>query len=82
MSKYQTKIIKQFEKDGYYVINLIRTNKNGITDLLCLRDGESIFIECKEANDTLKPLQKLRIDELRSMNFKAYCMQDGKGIIY
>ena len=82
MSKYQTKIIKQFEKDGYYVINLIRTNKNGITDLLCLRDGESIFIECKEANDTLKPLQKLRIDQLRIFGFKAYCMQDGKGIIY
>ena len=82
MANYQTKIKKQFEKDGYKVLKLIRLSENGYPDLQCLRDGESIFIECKEANDTLKPLQKLRIDELRSMNFKAYCMQDGKGIIY
>lgn len=81
-SKYQTKLIKQFEKDGYKVLKLIRLSENGYPDLLILRDGESIFIECKEANDTLKPLQKLRIDELRKMNFKAYCIQDGKGIIY
>jgi len=82
MAIYQTKIKKQFEKDGYKVLKLIRLSENGYPDLMLLRDGESIFIECKEASDTLKPLQKLRIDELRNMNFKAYCMQDGKGIIY
>lgn len=81
-SSYQSKIKKQFEKDGYKVLKLIRLSENGYPDLQCLRDGETIFIECKEANDTLQPLQKARIDELRKMNFKAYCMQDGKGIIY
>lgn len=81
-SSYQSKIKKKFEKDGYKVLKLIRLSENGYPDLQCLRDGESIFIECKEANDTLKPLQKARIDELRKLGFKAYCTQATKGIIY
>ena len=82
MSKFQTKTIKEYEAKGYFVINLIKTNKNGITDLLCCKDGEAIFIEIKEANDTLKPLQKFRIDELIKNGFKAFCLKKDKGIIY
>ena len=81
-SKFQTKTIKEYEAKGYFVINLIKTNKNGITDLLCMKNGESIFIEIKEANDTLKPLQKYRIDELINNGFEAFCLKKGKGIIY
>ena len=40
MSKLQTKTIKEYEAKGYFVIDLIKTNKNGIADLLCLKDGE------------------------------------------
>tara|TARA_B110000046_G_scaffold111577_1_gene118784 strand:+ start:220 stop:480 length:261 start_codon:yes stop_codon:yes gene_type:complete len=82
MSKFQTKTIKEYEAKGYFVINLIKTNKNGITDLLCMRSGEVVFIEVKEANDTLKPLQKFRIDELIDNGFTAFCLKKGKGIIY
>lgn len=83
MSRYQTKIIKEMEAKGYFVVNIIRTNKNGICDLLCMKAGEvDTWIECKEKNDTLKPLQKFRIDELNSIGKKAFCTQDTKGIIY
>ncbi len=44
-SKWQTKVIKEYEAKGYFVINLIKTNKNGIPDLVALKDGEAIFIE-------------------------------------
>jgi Holliday junction resolvase len=71
-SKHQTKVIKEMEAKGYFVINLIRTSKNGIPDLLCLKDGEAIFIECKEKNDTLKPLQEYRLKQLNELGFKAY----------
>ena len=81
-SKFQTKTIKKYEKAGYIVVNLIKTNKNGITDLMCLKAGVTIFIECKELSDTLKPLQKFRIDELIKQGFNAFCLQDKKGIIY
>ena len=81
-SKFQTKTIKKYEREGYIVVNLIKTNKNGITDLMCLKDGITIFIECKELNDTLKPLQRYRIDQLIKQGFEAFCLQDKKGIIY
>ena len=72
-SKHQSKIINKYKAKGYYVINLIKTNKNGISDLLCLKDGEKpLFIECKELKDTLKPLQKFRIDELKKLGFEAF----------
>jgi len=78
-SKHQTKIIKQMEEAGYYVINLIKTNKNGIPDLLCLKAGEEPkFIECKELKDTVKPLQQFRIDELNRLGFNAYVSKSEK----
>lgn len=82
MSNFQKTIIKEYEADGYMVINLIRTNCNGICDLLLLKDGVASFCEVKEENDTLKPLQKLRIDQLRANGFKAFAIQKNKGIIY
>ena len=81
-SKFQTKIINEYEKMGYMVINLIRTNKGGITDLLCLKDGKAVFIECKEGNDTVKLLQKHRIKQLRKQGFEAFAIHDKDGIIF
>lgn len=73
MSKHQTKIIKYYESLNYYVIKLTVTNKTGIPDLCILKAGEiPIFIECKEKNDTLKPLQQYRIDELNKLGFIAF----------
>lgn len=81
-SNEQTRLKKQFEKDGYKVLKLIRLSENGYPDLMLMKDGQVMFIEVKELNDTLKELQKARIDELRKLGFKAYCMQATKGIIY
>ena len=72
-SAYQKKIIDRFTKDNYYVINLIKTNRNGIADLLCLKDGEPpIFIEVKTATGKLSPLQKFRLSEQKKLGFKVY----------
>lgn len=72
-SKHQTKTIKKYERKGYFVINLIKTNKNGIPDLLALKKGEApIFIECKEKHDHLSELQKYRLRELNNLGFKAF----------
>lgn len=70
--KMTDKIRKEWEAKGYYVINLISTNKNGIPDYLALKDGEPpIFIESKEKWDKLSKLQKYRIKELKKHNFKV-----------
>lgn len=83
MSKFQNKTIKEYEAKGYLVLKIIRLNSNGYPDLLCLKENEpNLWIECKEKNDTLKPIQKLRIDQLNKIGNKAICLQDGKGLIY
>jgi hypothetical protein len=76
-SKLQTLTIKNLEKNGYFVINLTRTNKNGIADLLALKENEKpIFIECKEKGDTLKPLQKFRGEEIEKYDCKWVLVKD------
>lgn len=83
MSRFQTKTIKILEKQGFTVLKTIRLNKTGYPDILAMKkDCPDMWIECKEKNDTLKPLQKKRLDELISLGKVAFCLQDGKGIIY
>ena len=82
-SNFQKKVIKEYQEKGYKVLKHIRLNESGYPDLQCLKkDSIDIWIECKEKNDTLKPLQKFRIDELNNLGKIAYCIQDGKGIVY
>ena len=72
-SKHQTKLIKEYEAKGYYVIKLLATNKTGIPDIVCLKPNEpAIFIESKEKNDRLSPLQVYRLEELKSLGFVAF----------
>ncbi len=70
-SKIQAKIIKDYESMGYYVIKLIKTNKNGIPDLLCLKDGKGFFIEVKSEKGKVKPLQNFRHEELLKYGFET-----------
>ena len=81
MSNYQTKIIKQYEEDGYGVIKLSKTNKNGIADLLVSKPNvRPILIEVKEKRDTLKLLQVAQNKRLSlKMGFDFIVLQDGKG---
>ena len=36
----QKKIIDKYENDGWFVLKLIKTNKNGIPDLICLKSKQ------------------------------------------
>ena len=71
-SQHQNKVKKQLEANGWWVIKIIRCGENGLPDLMALKDGQAIFIECKEATDTVKPLQQYQIDKLKKMGFIAY----------
>jgi len=82
-SKFQSKIIKEYKSKGYTVLNIMKLSNSGYPDLLCIKAHSiDIWIECKEVNDTLKELQKQRIDELNSLGKIAFCLQDTKGVIY
>ena len=75
-SSIQAQIIKRLEAQGYYVVKLILTSKNGIPDLLCLKDGKAFFIEVKRPGERPRPLQEYRINELRSNGFEVQILTD------
>jgi Holliday junction resolvase len=67
----QAKRIKQLEAEGYYVLKLIKTNKNGIPDLIAIKEGDILFSEIKTTNGKLSEIQKYRMKELESYGFKT-----------
>lgn len=75
-SARQTKIKKQLEKEGWFVIKLIKTSVNGIPDLMALKNGDTIFIEVKQPKGVLSEIQKYRIKELREKGFLVYIWTD------
>ena len=71
----QKKIIKKLEAEGYLVIKLIKTNLNGIPDLLAIKDNKPLFIEVKQPKGKLSEIQKYRIQQLKDKGIetKIWC---------
>lgn len=62
----QAKKIKELESQGFYVVKLMKTNKNGIPDLLVIPPNANVhFIEVKGPKGRLSMLQEFRIKELQ-----------------
>jgi len=71
-SKQQTKLIREYQKKGYFVINLVKITPVGLPDLLALKPNEVVFIESKEKWDKLSKLQEIRIKMLTQIGFDVY----------
>jgi Holliday junction resolvase len=70
-SVIQSKKIKELEAQGYYVIKLIKTNKNGIPDLIAIpKNSDVLFIEVKGPKGKISPLQGFRLEELEKHGLK------------
>lgn len=68
----QSKRIKQLEAEGYYVIKLIKTNKNGIPDIIAIpKDADVLFSEVKKPSGKVSVLQEYRLKELQSYGFRT-----------
>tara|TARA_R100000781_G_scaffold5211_1_gene5907 strand:+ start:3836 stop:4075 length:240 start_codon:yes stop_codon:yes gene_type:complete len=68
----QAKKIKELESKGYYVLKLIKTNKNGIPDLVALHpDKKVLFIEVKTKKGKVSKLQEYRLKELKEHGFQT-----------
>jgi hypothetical protein len=71
-SQIQSKKIKELEAQGYYVIKLVKTNKNGIPDLIAIpKDSDVLFVEVKGPNGKLSALQEWRIKELNQHGIRT-----------
>jgi Holliday junction resolvase len=71
----QSKRIRELEAQGYYVIKLVRTNKNGIPDLIAIpKNSDVLFCEVKRPDGRLSKLQEYRIKELNQhgINTEVY----------
>ena len=68
----QAKRIKQLEAEGYYVLKLVKTNKNGIPDILAIPpDSKVLFSEVKTPKGKVSKLQEYRVKELEGYGFST-----------
>ena len=84
---YQSKLIKTFSEEGFFVIKLILCNMSGLPDLLLLKPPsganapEIRFVEVKSARGRLSKIQDYRHAQLRRLGFEVEVMkapQDGR----
>jgi Holliday junction resolvase len=75
-AQIQRAILVKLEKLGWYVIKLIQTNKNGIPDLLCHKDGRTVYIEVKRPGHKPRALQVVRMRELDIAGIDSFVMSD------
>jgi hypothetical protein len=74
----QKKRIDQLEAEGYYVIKLIKTNKNGIPDLIAIPPNcDVLFSEVKKPEGRVSALQEYRLKELRKHGCKTEVYKGG-----
>lgn len=74
----QSKRIKQLEAEGYYVIKLITTNKNGIPDLIAIHPEKGVlFSEIKTPTGRVSKLQEYRLKELQRYGFRTEVYRGG-----
>jgi hypothetical protein len=68
----QDKRIKELEGQGYFVIKLIVTNKNGIPDLLAIPpESNVLFSEIKKPDGKVSRLQEFRMKQLSDHGCKT-----------
>ena len=68
----QSKRIKQLEAEGYYVIKLVKTNKNGIPDVVAIPPNSGVlFSEIKTPKGRLSKLQEYRLKELEEHGLRT-----------
>jgi Holliday junction resolvase len=72
----QKKITNRLQQEGWLVVKLIKTNTNGIPDLIALKDGVTEFIEVKQPKGVLSEIQKIRIKQLRDKGFTVHIWTD------
>ena len=68
----QAKRIRELEDDGYYVIKLTMTNKNGIPDLIAIpKNSDVLFSEIKKPTGKLSVIQEFRLKQLNEHGIKT-----------
>lgn len=70
-AEVQKSVILFYEKDGWFVVKIIQTTRNGWPDIQCHKNGTTIFIECKATGEKPAPLQLYIHNKLIDFGFKV-----------
>ena len=81
-SQIQSQIIHWLEKEGWLVVKIIQTNKNGWPDLQIHKLGVTIFIEVKSENGIVSELQRYRHTQLTEAGFFVFITKSLKELQY
>ena len=68
----QQKIIKKFVTSGWLVYKMTSPSTRGIPDLVCMRDGETIWLEVKTPRGRLSAMQRAVIGRIRNQGIRVY----------
>lgn len=72
-AKYQSKIKKFAEANGWTVIKILRATVNGLPDLMALKPNRPpVFIEVKDTGGVLSKVQLYQIKKLRTDGFVVF----------
>jgi len=74
--KIQSKIIAKLQKEGWLCLKIIKLSASGYPDLLCHRQGETMYIEVKRPTGKLSEIQKIRIRQLREQGINVKVWED------
>ena len=81
--KVQTKILKWLEKERFYAIKTIITNKKGVPDILaCSPKGKFVAIEVKYGKNVASRLQEHNMKQIRDRNGFAMVCWDLDSLIF
>ena len=72
----QKRITTKLEQEGYFVLKIIKANKNGYPDLIAIKNNITTFVEVKRPTGKLSELQKVRIKELRDLGINVKVWYD------
>ena len=75
-AQIQAEIVKELRRQGWLVNKLVQTTLNGTPDLICHKDGRTVYIEVKRPGQKPRPLQDYRHRELAKHGIPTYIITD------
>lgn len=72
----EKKLVMKVKGMGGLALKLVSPSMNGLPDRLVLMEGKAFFVELKDTGKKPRPLQLLRIRQLRELGFKVYVVDN------
>jgi len=71
----QSQILNRLKNSGWFAFKTIISNKAGMPDIYCVRQGRHVWIEVKQANGRTSPIQDHIHNELKQQGAEVYIIK-------